>query len=186
VLRPSPVERNPLARPFLKRRVESRDRLFEPRRIALPLADPPKCETNVVVRTRPVVRNPLTRPFLQRCAISLDRLLKLLRPALSPAMAQKRTPETILRLRPSERNALTRPVLKRRAKGLDRLLEPRRPLSRSPSVASAVPRSFCAARRFGSDSGHLVANPIGHQVRFSPLAVPESQSGNILNRRNHL
>ena len=29
-------------------------------------------------------------------------------------------------------------------------------------------------RRFGSDSGHLVADPIGHQVRFSPLGVPES------------
>ena len=28
--------------------------------------------------------------------------------------------------------------------------------------------------RFGSDSGHLVADPIGHQVRFSPLSVPES------------
>ena len=26
-------------------------------------------------------------------------------------------------------------------------------------------------RRFGSDSGHLVADPIGHQVRFSPLGV---------------
>ena len=29
-------------------------------------------------------------------------------------------------------------------------------------------------RRFGSDSGQLVADPIGHQVRFSPLGVPES------------
>ena len=29
-------------------------------------------------------------------------------------------------------------------------------------------------RRFGSDSGHLVADPIGHQVRFSPLGVPVS------------
>jgi hypothetical protein len=29
-------------------------------------------------------------------------------------------------------------------------------------------------RRFGSDSCHMVADPIGHQVRFSPLGVPES------------
>jgi hypothetical protein len=29
-------------------------------------------------------------------------------------------------------------------------------------------------RRFGSDSGYLVADPIGHQVRFSPLGAPES------------
>jgi hypothetical protein len=29
-------------------------------------------------------------------------------------------------------------------------------------------------RRFGSDSGNLVADPIGHQVRFSPLGVPDS------------
>jgi hypothetical protein len=27
-------------------------------------------------------------------------------------------------------------------------------------------------RRIGSDSGHLVADPIGHQVRFLPLGVP--------------
>jgi hypothetical protein len=30
-------------------------------------------------------------------------------------------------------------------------------------------------RRFGSDSGHLVADPIGHQVRFAPLGVPKSR-----------
>ena len=29
-------------------------------------------------------------------------------------------------------------------------------------------------RRLGPESGHLVADPIGHQVRFSPLGVPES------------
>jgi hypothetical protein len=29
-------------------------------------------------------------------------------------------------------------------------------------------------RRFGSDSGHLVADPIGYEVRFSQLVVPES------------
>jgi hypothetical protein len=28
-------------------------------------------------------------------------------------------------------------------------------------------------RRFGSDSGHLVADPIGYEVRFSQLVVPE-------------
>jgi hypothetical protein len=29
-------------------------------------------------------------------------------------------------------------------------------------------------RRFGSDSGHLIADPIGYDVMFSPLGVPES------------
>jgi hypothetical protein len=29
-------------------------------------------------------------------------------------------------------------------------------------------------RRFGSDSGYLVADPVGHQVRFSPLIALES------------
>jgi hypothetical protein len=30
-------------------------------------------------------------------------------------------------------------------------------------------------RRFGPHSGHLVADPIGHQVGFSLLGVPESE-----------
>jgi hypothetical protein len=50
-------------------------------------------------------------------------------------------------------------------------------LARSAAFSGNV-RYLCIPtedpRPFGSDSRHLVADPIGYRVRFSPLDVPES------------
>jgi len=53
-LRRCPIERHPIARPFLERRAEGRDRLGWMCRAALPLTQPEECGAEVVLRRRPV------------------------------------------------------------------------------------------------------------------------------------
>jgi hypothetical protein len=43
------------------------------------------------------------------------------------------------------------------------------PFATRPAMTAICAFRPKTPRRFGSDSGHLVADPIGHQVRFSPL-----------------
>ena len=111
------LERNPLAGPLLQRRAIGRDRLLEPRRPALPLAERRERKAEIVLRRRPVERNPLARPFLQRRAIGLNRLLEPRRPALPLAERRERKAEIVLRRRLVERNhsAETSPARRRRA-----------------------------------------------------------------------
>ena len=76
VLRLRPVERNPLARPFLRRRATGRHRLLEPRRPALPLAEPPERKAEIVLRLRlpggPAARVKQAGRHARACAVSLD------------------------------------------------------------------------------------------------------------------
>jgi hypothetical protein len=129
------VERDSLARPFLERRVIGLNRLFEASRPPLPLAYPPKCETNVVMRTRPLERNPFVRPFLQRCAISLDRVplslqswLKSAFPRLFWVSAHRGGTRSRVRSSTAARKALTAslsravPLAKRRERGTEIIL----------------------------------------------------------------
>ena len=71
-MRRRPVERIRLARPLLQRRSECRDCHFQPRRPALPLAEPPKRKAEIVLRHRPVERNPLAWIFRQGASVGLD------------------------------------------------------------------------------------------------------------------
>ena len=58
-----------LARHLLQRRAIGRHRLLEPRRPALPLAEPIERVAEIALRRRPVERHAFARPFLQRRAI---------------------------------------------------------------------------------------------------------------------
>src|ERR1700722_20356306 len=68
VLSRRPIERNAVARAFLKPRAKGRDRLLEPRRSALALAERPKRETEIVLSHRPIERIVVARALLKRRA----------------------------------------------------------------------------------------------------------------------
>ena len=82
VLGRRPIERHPLARPYLQRRTVGCERLFNPRRPAPPLAKPLQCIAKIVLGLRPVERHPLARVFPERRAVGADCLLEMRRPAL--------------------------------------------------------------------------------------------------------
>jgi hypothetical protein len=106
---------------------EGGDRLLQPRRPALPLAELFQRIAEVHLRRRPAERIPLARSLRQRRAIGRHRLLEPRRPALPFPQRLKRIAEVHLRRRPVERNPLARPFVKRRVIGRDSLLQPRRP-----------------------------------------------------------
>ena len=85
VLRRRPVERHPLARPFLQRGAVGRDRLLQPRRAALALPERPERGAEVVLRHRPVERHPLARTLGQQHTIALDSLSQ--RTVVAPLIA---------------------------------------------------------------------------------------------------
>ena len=146
VLRRRPVERNPLARPFLQRRAIGRHRLLQPRRPALPLPERLERIAEIVLRRRPVERNPLARPFLQRRAIGRHRLLEPRRPALplperSRAQCRDSSASPPSRAEPARASAPPAPRDRPRP-------PPRAAPSRSPArraLSSASPRLVCVA-----------------------------------------
>ena len=64
------------ARVFPQRVAIGRDRLVEPRRAALALAEPPQRKAEIVLGHRPVERHALKRQLLKRLAIGRDRLVE--------------------------------------------------------------------------------------------------------------
>ena len=67
-----------------------RDRLLQPCRAALPPAEHPKRDAEIILRHRPFERHPLARPLLQRRAIRRDRLLEPRRAAPPPPSSKAR------------------------------------------------------------------------------------------------
>ena len=163
-MRPAPLERHALARPFLQRRAKGRDRLLEPRRPVLPLPESFERVAEVVLRHRPVEGNPLTRPLLKRRTIGGDRLLEPRGPTLPLTKRFERIAKIGLHSRPLERNPLARPFLQPRAKSRDRFFEPRRPAFPLAELrqrcAEIVLRRRPIVRLFGSiaASGHRFEN----------------------------
>ena len=73
VLRHGPVERHALARPFLQRVAIGRDRLLQPRRAALALAERRQRIAEIVLRHGPVERHALARHQIEQRPSTLDR-----------------------------------------------------------------------------------------------------------------
>src|SRR5262249_19066925 len=108
------------------------NRLLQPRRSALALAESVKRIAEIVLDCGPVERRALPGVFLKSAAKRDDRLLQPRRPALARAEHLKHSTEIGLARGPVEGCAFAGVFLEGVAKGGDRLLQPRRPALAPP------------------------------------------------------
>ena len=181
-----PVERNPFARPFLQRRAIGRDRLLEPRRPALPLAERQERIAEIVLRRRPMERDPLARPFLQRRAKGLDRLLKPRRPALPLAERLKRIAEIVLRHRPSSgtRSRVIPPAPRDRPRPPPRTAPSRSPARRASQAQCQIVLRHRPVERHSLARPFLKRRAIGRNRLLEPRcpALPLAEPVSALPR----
>jgi hypothetical protein len=149
ILGRGPLERHALAGQLLQGFAIGFDGRLEPRRAGLPLAKRFKRGAETYLGRGPIERRALAGIFLQRVAIGFDGLLEPRRPALPLAEHSKRIAEIHLGGGPIERRPRATTSRKAATASSSRAV----PLSRSPSLASALPRFiWVAAQSSGARS----------------------------------
>ena len=99
------MQRHARASVFFQRRPIGRDRLLQPCRAALALAEGPERVAEVLLRHGPFERHARASAFFQRRPVGRDRLLQPCRSALALAECPERVTEVLLRRGPFERHA---------------------------------------------------------------------------------